>query len=84
MKTFSLPDDGQDLRELLDLASEENVVLTTPDGRRFVIAEIDDFDSEIKLVREHHELMEFLCRRSATSSTLSLDEARKQLGLASQ
>jgi len=28
---------------VLDLAAEENLIVTTPDGRQFVVAEIDDF-----------------------------------------
>ena len=56
MKTLDLTDGGGTLREVLDLAGEENLILTTPDGRRYVIAEIDDFDSEVRLVRDHRDL----------------------------
>ena len=82
MKAIELPDLPQDIRALLDLASEENVVITTPDGRQFVVAEIDDFEIELKLARGHQELMVFLDHRSEDSQTLPLDEVRRQLGLA--
>ena len=65
----------------LNLAAEENVVLTTTDGRQFVVAEIDDFEAEVCLVRENRELMEFLRQRSAPGKTYTLDEVRKELRL---
>ena len=81
MKTLDLSDDGRDLREVLELAGEENLILTTADGRRYVIAEIDDFDSEIRLVRQQRDLMAFLDQRSAATSCLTLDEVKKELNL---
>ncbi len=46
MRTLELKTGHPELDEVLDLASSENVILTTPDGRRFVLAEIDDFEAE--------------------------------------
>jgi len=46
MKTIELSQVRRGLDEVLNLAGEENVVLTTPDGRQFVVAEIDDFENE--------------------------------------
>ena len=51
------------------------------DGRQFVVAEIDDFETEVRLVRENAELMEFLRQRSAPGRTYTLDEVRKELNL---
>ena len=81
MKTIDLSQFRGDLREVLDLAAEENVVLTTTNGRQFVVAEIDDFEAEVRLVRENRELMEFLRQRSAPGKTYTLDEVRKELNL---
>jgi hypothetical protein len=81
MKTIDLSQSQRDLREVLDLAGEENLILTTPDGRQFVLAEIDDFETEIRLVREQRELMELLGQRSSSSRKLSLDEVKKDLNL---
>jgi hypothetical protein len=81
MKTIDLSQSRRDLREVLDLAGEENLILTTPDGRQFVLAEIDDFETEIRLVREQRELMELLGQRSSSSRKLSLDEVKKDLNL---
>ena len=52
------------LKEILELASEENIILRTQDGREFVLAEIDDFDREVELTRQNEEFMQFLDERS--------------------
>jgi len=79
MKTIDLACDTPSLPALLDLASEENVILRTEDGREYVLAEIDDFDREVALVRQNQELMEFLDKRSEPEQTYTIEEARKIL-----
>jgi hypothetical protein len=81
MKTIDLACDTPSLPALLDLASEENIILRTPDGREYVLAEIDDFEREVALVRQNQELMEFLDRRSEPGPTYTLGEARRILEL---
>ena len=69
--------------ELLDLAEDETVLVTTLDGREFIVAEIDDFDDEIEAVSQNRELMELLEERSKEKATggYSLEEVKKRLGL---
>jgi len=81
MRTIELAKLRGGIDEILNLAAEENVLLTTDDGRQFVLAEVDDFEAEVRLVRENRELMEFLRQRSAPGKTYTLDEVRKELGL---
>ena len=81
MKTLDVSDELPSVKELLDLASDENVILTTPEGREFILAEIDDFDRELELIRENDELMEFLRLRSSEDKTFTLSEVREKLGL---
>ena len=81
MKTLELSKVRGGLQAVLDLAAEENVVLTTRDGRQFVVAEIDDFETEVRLVRENSELMEFLRQRSVPGKAYSLEEVRRELKL---
>ena len=69
------------LAELLDLAGEENVLLKTPEGREFILAEVDDFEAEVESVRQNRELMEFLEERSREEKTYSLSEVEKKLDL---
>jgi hypothetical protein len=71
------------LAQLLDLAEDETVLVTTPDGREFIVAEIDDFDEEIEAVSRNRELMELLAERSKEKAGggYSLAEVRARLGL---
>jgi hypothetical protein len=71
------------LSELLDLAEDETVVVTTSDGREFIVAEIDDFDEEIEALSRNREFMEFLEERSKEKAKggYSLEEVKKRLGL---
>lgn len=56
--------------------------MTTSDDRQFVPPEIDDFEAEVRLVREQKELMDLLTERSADPKRFSLDEIKKELNLA--
>ena len=72
--------------ELLDLAKDEMVLLTTPEGREFILTEVDDlderdFDAEIEAVSRNPELMAFLEQRSRESRRIPLAEAKKRLDL---
>src|SRR5215470_2224426 len=70
------------LAELLDLASEDTLILKTAAGREFVLAEVDDLDTEIAQVRQNEELMALLAERSREKKTYTLQQVREQLGLA--
>lgn len=81
MKTIELSNTVFTFTDVLQLATEDNIILKTEDGRQFVLAEIDDFDKEIELTRQNEELMRFLDERSQETTTFSLREVRKQLNL---
>jgi hypothetical protein len=81
MRTVDLATELPSLEEILELAGEENIILRTPDGREFVLAEVDDFDKEVELVRQHQDLMEFLAQRSQETKTFTLSQVREKLGL---
>ncbi len=81
MKTIDLATATPNLPDLLNLASKENVILRAADGREYVLAEVDEFEREVALVRQNQELMEFLDQRSRPSKTYTIDEARKTLGI---
>jgi len=71
------------LSELLDLAEDETVLVTTPDGREFIVAEIDDFDEEIEALSRNPEFLALLEERSKEKARggYSLAEVKKRLGL---
>jgi hypothetical protein len=81
MKIVDLSTEPLSLKDLLELAGQENLILRTPDGREFVLAEINDFDKEVELVRQNQELMDFLDQRSREEKTYTLSQVRKSLGL---
>jgi len=81
MKTVDLGATNPPLHEVLKLAESENLIVRTSDGREFVVAEIDDFDREVSLVRQNDELMRLLAERSREENSVSAGDARRQLGL---
>ena len=81
MKIVELTTIAPALAELLELAGEDTLILKTSEGREFVLAEVDDFDTEIDLVRQNEELMALLAERSREKKTYTLQQVREQLGL---
>jgi hypothetical protein len=81
MKTIELPQTSPEVASLLAQASDEDLVVKLPDGREFIVVAIDDFDDEIARTRANPKIMALLDARAKSSATLSLDEARRSLGL---
>ena len=81
MKTIKVTENSLNLEAILNLASKENILLETLEGREFVLAEIENFDREVELTRQNQELMNFLDERSREQKTLTLNQVRQQLGL---
>ena len=81
MKTIDLTTQSPSVEELLHLAADGNLILKTSDGKEFVLAEVDDFDKEIALVRQNPDLMDLLDQRSNPGQTFTLDQVRAELGL---
>jgi hypothetical protein len=79
MKAIDLSAAAPTLAELLQLAGNENIILRTPEGREFVLAEIDDFAQEVALTRENEALMQLLAERSSEPTRYTLDQVRQQL-----
>lgn len=66
---------------MLAEARRENLILRSPTGAEFILAEINDFDREIELQRQNPDLMAFLDRRGRQPATRSASEVRKRLRL---
>lgn len=81
MKAIDLSRTSPSLAEILRLASEENLVLTTAEGRQFVLAEIDDFDEEVVRTRKNKKLMALLNDRSREAGSHSLEQVASKLNL---
>ena len=81
MRTIQIGASTPSLQDVLRLADDDNVILQTGDGREYVLAEVDDFDREIALMRQNDALMLLLDERSQDKSMNSLSEARRKLGI---
>ncbi len=82
MKTIELTSDAPTLHELVILADQENVIIRTAQGRQFLLAELDDFELEVERLKNSEEFMAFLDERSKERGTTSIEELRKELGIA--
>ena len=81
MKTVTVSKRSKGINALLKQARRQNLILRSPEGHEFILAELDDFDREIELTRQNKQLREMLARRAKQTKTVSLQEAKAQLGL---
>ncbi|MCL5999469.1 MAG: phage protein [Chloroflexi bacterium] len=81
MKTVTISTRSKAIAALLKRATRENLILRTPDGREFILAELDDFNREIELTRQSKELMQLLEQRAKQPGAVSLDQVKSELGL---
>ncbi|MCX6034740.1 MAG: hypothetical protein NTV38_07165 [Chloroflexi bacterium] len=58
------------------------MILRAEDGKEYILAEVDDFDREIELVRQNKALIKYLGQREQEKATIPLDDIEKELGLA--
>jgi hypothetical protein len=81
MKTIKVSKRARGINALLKQARRENIIVRSPDGSEFILAEIDDFDREIELTRQNKQLMKLLDERARQTQTIPLEEAKVRLGL---
>lgn len=84
MKTIKVSMRDKKINSLLMQARRENLIMRSPDGSEFILAEIDDFDREIELTRQNKKLMKFLDLRARQTKTIPIEEVKIQLGLGDQ
>jgi len=81
MRTISISRRARSVNALLKRARRENIILRSPDGEEFVLAEVDDFNREIELTRQSRALMKFLEARARQAETVPLEKAKAMLGV---
>ncbi|MBI4771136.1 MAG: hypothetical protein HY784_12180 [Chloroflexi bacterium] len=81
MKTITISARAKTITALLKRARRGGLILRSPEGYEFVLAEIDDFNREIELTRKNKKLMKLLDERGKQTKTLKAAEVRAQLGL---
>ena len=79
MKTVNLEKEKLDLKELINLARKEPILLITSDGEEFCIAEADDFEREVEALRGSQAFQKFLDERSSCTQRIPLEEIEKEL-----
>jgi len=81
MKTVFVSKHAKSVDDLLKQAMRQSIILCAPDGREFVLAEMDDFGREIELARQNKDLMKYLDERAKEKATIPLEEIEKELEL---
>jgi hypothetical protein len=81
MKTIAISPRAKTITTLLKRARQGGLILRSPEGDEFILAEIDDFNREIELTRKNKKLMKLLDERAKRTGTLKAAEVRAQLGL---
>ena len=79
MKTVDLAQQKLDLETVIGIARQEPVLILTPDGREFCLAEADDFEREVQALRESREFQSFLDKRSECKMRIPLEDIEKEL-----
>jgi hypothetical protein len=82
MKLINLAEQPVDISYVLELAQKGPVVLLAADGRKYILAEADDFDREVEQLRNSVTFQRFLDERSAYRTTkrrIPLDEIRREI-----
>ena len=83
MKTIDIGAATPGVPELLELASNGNVILRSPDGKEFLLAKVDDLAMEVAMVRRTAGVDGFLdAAASAAGPRSTLSQVRERLGLA--
>lgn len=67
MRTIDLTDERLDLDAIIAIATDEPVILLTPDGKEFFVSEADDFEKEVDTLRASVEFQRLLDERSQTT-----------------
>ena len=81
MKTIELTNASPDIASLLEQARVDDIVVRMADGSEFLLVAVDDFDREIARTRANPRLMALLESRDKQTTTVSLEEAKRRLGL---
>ena len=79
MKTVNLDKEKLNLKELINLARNEPVLLLTSDGKEFFISEADNFEKEVETLRESKAFQRFLDERSACTRRIPLEEIEQEI-----
>jgi hypothetical protein len=69
------------LDEVMGLAKDGVVVLRRPDGSAFALAQLDEFEIEVQLLRNSPDFLSFLSQLSREDASIPIEDLRKELAL---
>jgi hypothetical protein len=79
MKMINLAEATLDITDLIILAQQEPILLLTANGQEFLLAEADDFEREVALLRASQAFQQFLDERSANKRRIPLEEIEREI-----
>ena len=79
MKTITISRRARSVHALLKRARRGNVILRSPEGEEFILAEVGDFNREIELTRQNRAVMKFLDARARQTETVSFEDVKSLL-----
>ena len=82
MKTLDLRQHPMSLEELLQVASNETVLILSQDGNEYILEAVDSFEQEVTELGQSQKFMAFLAERSKEAGKTSLEEIERRLGQA--
>jgi hypothetical protein len=77
MKAVNVSTKAKTINSLLKKARSGGLILRSPKGQEFILAEADDFNREIELTRQNKALMKFLDSRGKQTETIKASEMKK-------
>jgi hypothetical protein len=81
MTVIDLAETRPTLDEVIGLAKAGVVVLRQPDGSAFALAQLDDFNVEVELLRNNPDFLSFLRQLSREEASISMEDLRRELAL---
>lgn len=79
MKTVNVSSNILSIKELLDMAKEESILVKTKDGESFVISSANEFDSEVELLGRNRKFLSMLDTFKSSDETIPIEEVEKNL-----
>jgi hypothetical protein len=81
MTVIELAETHPTLDEVIGMARDGVVVLRKPDGSAYALAQLDDFEVEVELLRNNPDFLSFLRQLSREDASIPLEDLRKELAL---
>lgn len=79
MKSVDLRKEPAALPQILHLAETDSVLVIDYEGHEFIVAQADDFDTEVEALRNSTSFQLFLDQRMSQQKRISIEEIEKGL-----